>query len=216
MALIHEDRRGLLSIIAKDDLTTLKIEGIMRLDLSLCHGDSEAIDRGKNLPAVVDWLPEGPERDWLRDWLSADLRKDRIAGMEELAAAGEWHDLSCHLSGWHDDLQTMQLIYARWDADAPRRNARKPRQGKEWWRVLADYLHKDGPETWDAKFAHLPDEDEDGLKLGDGKYEFNRRIGENRDGKKVTLVSCSFGGGKKPDEISWATFEKYLKEMKPR
>lgn len=209
MALIHEDRRGLVSIIPKDDLAVLKVEGLMRLDLQLCHRDSEVIDRDKNLPAVVEWLPEGPEREWLREWLSPDLRKDRIAGMEELAAAGEWHDLSCHLSGWHDDLQTMQLIYARWDADAPRRNARKPRRGKVHWRALADYLVEE-----DTKLDALPQEHEESLRLA--PFEFHQRKGESRAGVKGLLVCCTFDDGREPDEISFSTFERHLKNSKRR
>lgn len=101
-------------------------------------------------------------------------------------------------------------------ADAPRRNAKKPRSKKECWRVLASYLHKEGPETWDAKFTHLPDADrhEDALELR--PFAFSRRIGLNRKGAEVELVRCEFDSGKKPDEISWSTFEKYLKETKPR
>lgn len=98
-------------------------------------------------------------------------------------------------------------------ADAPRRNASKKRRGKEWWRVLAIYLHEQGPETWDAKFAHLPDEHEETLKLGN--FEFHRRIGESRSGVKGPLVCCSFDDGREPDEISFSTFERHLKNHKP-
>lgn len=214
--LAHIDRRGLIDKLSEAQLRELGIKGLMLLDLRLCHRDSEAIAGDKNLPSVVSWLPEGAGREWLRDWLSVDRREERIAGMQELAATGEWHDLSCHLSGWHDDLQTMDLIYARWDADAPRRNASKSRRGKEWWRVLASYLHKEGPEKWDLKFFDIPDADmhEDPLELG--QFVFSRRIGLNRKKAKVELIRCEFDSGRKPDEISWATFEKYLKEMKPR
>ena len=212
MALIHEDRRGLTNTMSPEEVRRLGIEGLMLLDLRLCRRDSVTIAGDKNLPDIVSWLQEGTEREWLADWLSADQCEDRIAGMEDLAADGEWHDLSCHLSGWHDDLQIMQLIYARWDADAPRRNASKPRRGKEWWRVLATYLHEEGPETWDAKFAHLPEEHEETLKLG--KFEFHRRIGESRVGAKGPLICCEFNSGREPDEISFSTFERHLKNYR--
>ena len=216
MALIHEDRRGLTSSMQPEEVRKLGIEGLMLLDLRLCHRDSETIAGDKNLPSVLSWLPEGAEREWLRDWLSVDQREDRIAGMQELAEAGEWHDLSCHLSGWHDDLQTMQLIYARWDADAPRRNASKPRRGKEWWRSLATYLHSERLGTWDRMFLQLPTEHEDGLELDGARFTFHTRIGLNKEGAEIEFLRCEFGNGRKPDEIAWSTFEKYLKEMKPR
>lgn len=216
MALIHEDRRKLTDTLSAEELREIGIEGLMLLDLRLCQRDSDTIASDKNLPGIVSWLPEGAERDWLRDWLSVDHREDRIAGMEELATASEWHDLSCHLTGWHDDLQTMRLVYARWDADAPRRNASKPRRGKEWWRALADHLHEDGPQTWDAKFAHIPDEYEETLKLCDGKFEFHRHIGESRAGVKGPLIRCEFDTSREPDEISFSTFEKYLKKPKTK
>lgn len=214
--LAHIDRRGLMARMSAEEMRELGIEGLMMLDLRLCRCDSEVIDGDVNLPGIVSWLPEGAERAWLQDWLSSETRADRIAGMEGLAEAGEWHDLSCHLSGWHDDLQTMQLIYARWDADAPRRNAQKPRRGKDWWRVLATHLRREGPATWDAMFALIPKEHEETLKLGGGKFEFHRRIGESRAGVKGPLVCCEFADGREPDEISFATFERHLKKAKPR
>ena len=197
-----------------EEVRKLGIEGLMLLDLRLCLRDSETIAKDKNLRSVVSWLPEDAEREWLQDWLSVDRREDRIAGMQELAEAGEWHELSCHLSGWHDDLQTMQLIYARWDADAPRRNASKPRRGKEWWRVLARYLHEADEETLDAKLKHLPDDQEEPLRLD--AYWFHRRIGESRAGVKGPLVCCTFDDGRKPDEISFSTFERHLKNHKSK
>ena len=214
--LAHIDRRGLTSSMEPEELRKLGIVGLMLLDLRLCRRDSATIASDPNLPSVASWLPEGSERDWLAAWLSADQREDRIAGMEDLAAAEEWHDLSCHLSGWHDDLQTIQLIYARWDADAPRRNASKPRRKKEWWRVLATHLRGEGPATWDAMLALIPEEHEETLKLGGGKFEFHQRIGESRAGVKGPLVCCEFADGREPDEISFSTFERHLKKAKPR
>ena len=101
-------------------------------------------------------------------------------------------------------------------ADAPRRNARKPRGGKVWWRVLATHLRGEGPATQSAMFALIPDEYDEPLKLGDGKFEFHSRIGESRAGVKGPLVCCEFADGREPDEISFSTFERHLKKAKPR
>lgn len=215
--LVHDDRRGLTSTLTPEELRKLGAEGLMRLDLCLCRRDSEVIAGDKNLPCIVAWLPEGAEQDWLCGWLSADQREDRIAGMEELAAAGEWHDLSCHLSGWHDDLATMQLIYARWDADAPRRNARKPRRkttepGVSWQRELASYLHREGPRTRLAKYRHIPTDHQEPLSLTNGRFEISRRTGESKTGTVGPLIRCEFDDGREPEEISFSTFERYLKE----
>jgi hypothetical protein len=218
----HEDRRGLTKGKSPEELRKLGgVTGLMLLDLRLCRRDSETIAGDKNLPSVVSWLPEGTEREWLRDWLSADQREQRIAGMEELAAAGEWHELSCHLSGWHDDLEAMQLIYARWDADAPRRNARKKRRktqepGVSWQRELANYLHRAGPRTRLAKYRDIPDEYQEPLSLCGGKFEISRRRGESRSGSIGPLVRCEFDDGREPDEISFSTFERYLKNPRSR
>lgn len=101
-------------------------------------------------------------------------------------------------------------------ADAPRRNARKPRRGKEWWPVLATYLRAEGPATQGAMLALIPNEHEESLKLSGGKFEFHQRIGESRAGVKGPLVCCEFADGREPDEISFSTFERHLKKAKPR
>lgn len=221
MALTHEDRRKLTASMSPEEVRELGIEGLMLLDLRLCRRDSEVTARDKNLPGIVSWLPEGTERDWLRAWLDTGQRDDRIEGMEELAAAGEWHDLSCQLSGWHDDLAAMQLIYARWDADAPRRNASKPRRkttepGVSWQRELVAHLREHGPKTKLAKFRSLPrkrshDEDgpcEEALSLLNGKWQVYR----DPDGR-IVCVEDETG---EISSISYATFEDYLKPAPKR
>jgi hypothetical protein len=111
----------------------------------------------------------------------------------------------------------MQLLYARWDADAPRRNARKKRRktqepGTSWQRELARHLRAEGPETRRAKYWHIPDEHQEPLALCEGKFEITRRMGESRTGTRAKLIRCEFDDGRKPEEISFSTFERYLKE----
>lgn len=113
-------------------------------------------------------------------------------------------------------------------ADAPRRNASKPRRkttepGASWQRELANYLHREGPGTRRAKYLHIPKEHEEPLSLGEGKFEVSRRKGEsrvrgkdeNREAKTVDLIRCEFDDGRVPEEISFSTFERYLKNPKP-
>lgn len=140
-------------------------------------------------------------REWLEELVWHRDGKERL---RELGRTADEPTLNALMDLLHDY------------ADASRRNASKRRRGKEWWRVLAIYLREEGPETWKAMFSGLPDADmhEEGLELG--TFTFNRRIGESKSGVKGPLVSCTFDDGRKPDEISWSTFETYLKEKKSR
>lgn len=102
-------------------------------------------------------------------------------------------------------------------ADAPRRNASKKRRkttepGASWQRELASYLRSEGPKTRLAKCRDIPTEHEEPLSLCDGKFEITRRVGESRTGTKARLIRCEFDDGREPEEISLATFERYLKE----
>jgi hypothetical protein len=106
-------------------------------------------------------------------------------------------------------------------ADAPRRNASKKRHktqeaGVSWQRELASYLNREGPRTRLAKYRHIPDEHQEPLSLCGGKFEISRRRGESRSGSIGPLVRCEFDDGREPDEISFSTFERYLKTPRSR
>lgn len=210
--LVHEDRRGLTKLLSLEQLRALRIEGLILLDLRFCRRDSEVIAADKNLPEVAEWLADTAEREWLEALLCPEQRELRITEMEECAAEQDWHNLTCLLSGWHDDLNTMQLAYARWDADAPRRNAKKKRRktqerGVNWQRELAAHFRTEdarGKQTRLAKFRSLPREYEEPLTLYEGKW----KVWRDSDG----LVVCEDDTTGQTQSIARATFDGYLKE----
>lgn len=213
--LVHEDRRGLTKHLSLEELRTLRIEGLILLDLRFCRRDSEVIAADKNLPEIAEWLVDTAEREWLEALLCPEQRELRTSEMWKCAAEQDWHNLTCLLSGWHDDLNTMQLAYARWDADAPRRNAKKKRRktqerGVSWQRELAAHFRQEdasGKQTRLAKFRSLPREHcerKEPLTLCDGKW----KVWRDSDG----LIVCEDDTTGQTQSITWATFERYLKE----
>jgi hypothetical protein len=103
-------------------------------------------------------------------------------------------------------------------ADASRRNASKKRRkttegGVSWQRELAEHLHSVGPSTKREKYLKIPKENVgDPLVLCDGKFEVTRSRMVDSDKKEVLLIQCTFDDGRAPAEITFSTFERYLKK----
>ena len=106
-------------------------------------------------------------------------------------------------------------------ADAPRQNASKKRRkttepNTNWQRELAAHLHREGPSIKRAKYLHIPQEhDAEPLSLCDGKFEVTRSGNINLKGDEGPRIRCTFDDGTAPSEITFSTFEKYLKQPKP-
>ena len=189
--------------------------GLVLLDLRFCRSDSEVIAADKNLPEVAAWLSDAGERVWLDAFLTAEQRETRIREMEQYAVEQQWDHLTCLLAGWHDDLQTMQLLYARWDADILGRNARKKgRERARHWRVLADDLWERDPDaTQVVLFYGVPwvNEKEDPKIIYDGNVAYEFWMEE--EGGKDQIV-CKLPSDL-TDSIQFEGFKKHLRERRP-
>jgi hypothetical protein len=141
-----------------------------------------------------------------------EVREAWLAEIQKSGQAAEWKDVLDLLASQDEDLAQRMVGIGEWWSEAPRRNASKKRPRQSWQRELAAHFRREdtaGTMTRLAKFRSLPREhyDEDPLQLCDGKWEIQR--------DKDDRIVCTEHATGQHDDISFATFERYLKE-KPK
>jgi hypothetical protein len=147
--------------------------------------------------------------EFFEQWssLGDEARNAWLAEIEQSGRAAEWGDVLAMLAEQDEGLAQRLVGIGQWHADAPRRNAQRKRRktqepGLSWQRALAAHVQQDdAPQTRLAKFRSLPRQHEEPLTLG--QWEVWRDSDDR--------IWCTDATGKAAS-VSFATFERYLKE----
>lgn len=149
--------------------------------------------------------------EFFERWSDAgdEVREGWLVEFEQSLRVADWESVRILLAEQDPDLAERMVGGAKWLAEAPRRNARKPRRKSEWQRELVAHFRREVPGSKFNELARQVDglpiygQAEEPLTLCNGTFE----IWRDTDDRIVCVHE-----DQRHVSIARPTLDRYLKE----